>query len=174
MSDTIDTSVENDTVRRIIEWFLTYYESSDEGKPSHVLEWIGVQFRGDADEADMERAYEVLHDRSARWAPRPEWKARRRPPATCGARLVACALPAGHEGPHSRIDKPPPFIVLKGVEGYVRADRIETVTVDSCLPGTLVSMFNGTKFLSEETPDEVFAKMADALRINTGEPGDDE
>lgn len=40
MSDT-DTITgmtgENDEVRRIIEWFLTYYEPSDEGRPSRIL-----------------------------------------------------------------------------------------------------------------------------------------
>lgn len=176
-ADTITgLSGENDSVREIIEWFLTYYEPSDEGMPAHTLERIDLQFNGDADEADMLRAYEILHDRSACWAPRPDQ--RRRPPTTCGARLVACALPAGHEGPHSRVDRPPPFIALKGAppyhgSAYVRADRIESVCARTAVTGpgtrvtgTSVSTFNGAKFFTEETPDEVFAKMADALHAN--------
>ena len=86
--------------------------------------------------------------------------------------------------------RPPPFIALigpEGVNGYVRADRIETIGLhfveehrDRERPldatrvwGARVSMFNGVIRFTRETPDEVFAKMADALHVGRDEVRDD-
>ena len=64
--------------------------------------------------------------------------------------------------------KQPGFIAVAGVEGYLRADRIEAVTRQS-RDHTRIAMFAGDVFISIETPDEIFAKMADALHIPQGD-----
>lgn len=156
----IELTLENNSVRKMVEWFLRYYEPSDDanGTP-YTEERLLTQFRGDATKADIMRAYELLHAHTKRWVPRQEWRVdpeRQRPASST---------------------RPSPFIALKGregaVNGYVRADRVETIALSyrgdpnsrKRSWGTRISMFNGNSLFTRETPDEVFAKVADALRM---------
>jgi hypothetical protein len=72
--------------------------------------------------------------------------------------------------------KPPVFIAVKeedgAISGFIRADRIEVVLKGDAAATqryARVCTFSGAVVYTHETIDHVFAKMADALNVESEE-----